>query len=322
MIRMRALFPAAFLPAAALFAQTAAPSPFARAVDAEVTNLEKQFVPLAQAMPPDRFDFTPESLRVPGSELAGVRTFAAQIRHVAADNFAIWAPISGKPETAGIDAPNGPATMTSRAEILDFLQRSFAFSHEAARRLSSDNALALVDFRGQKVTQLSLVALGISHAMDHYGQMVEYLRLSGTAPPGSRPSTPKGAAASGAPSADERSVRDAEARWVDALDRRDAAALRALLDDDFVDVTWKGDVRDKSAAVAALEAPNRPSTTQTLQEVRVRFAAPDTAVVTGMNVVTGKAPDFTARVRFTDVFVRRAGSWRAFSAQETLEKAD
>jgi hypothetical protein len=191
MIRTRAFLSVAVFPAAALLAQQPpGSSPFAQAVDAEITKLEKQFVSLAQAMPPEKFDFTPESLRIPGSELAGVRTFAAQVRHVAADNISIWAPISGKPEPAGTDAPNGPASMTSRAEILDFLQRSFAFSHEAAPRLTSENAVDLVDFRGGKVTQLSLVALAFRHAMDHYGQMVEYLRLSGTVPPGSRPSAP------------------------------------------------------------------------------------------------------------------------------------
>ena len=190
MIRMRGFVLLAVLPAVASFGQpgpTAPASPFGAAVDEEVAQLEKQFVTLAEAMPPEKFDFSPEGLRIPGSDLAGVRTYTTQVRHVAADNFAIWAPISGKPEPAGIDAPNGPAGMTSRAEILDFLKRSFAFSHEAARRLTAENATELVDFRGRKVTRLSLVVLAFSHAMDHYGQMVEYLRLSGTAPPGSRP---------------------------------------------------------------------------------------------------------------------------------------
>jgi len=122
------------------------------------------------------------------------------------------------------------------------------------------------------------------------------------------------------PGQDELAVREAEARWVEALDTRNAAALRSLLDENFVDITWKGEVRDRSAAVAALEAPGRPSMKQTLQELRVRFAAPDVAVVTGLNVVSSKAPDFTARVRFTDVFVKRAGVWKALSAQETLER--
>ena len=125
----------------------------------------------------------------------------------------------------------------------------------------------------------------------------------------------------GSMTSEESSVREAEARWVAALETRDAAALGALLDEDFVDITWKGEVRDRRAAVAALAAPERPSMTQRLQEIRVRFAAPGVAVVTGVNVVTSKAPDFTARVRFTDVFVRRGGAWKALSAQETLEGA-
>ncbi len=132
----------------------------------------------------------------------------------------------------------------------------------------------------------------------------------------------RGSSAARAASPEEQSVRDAEARWVEALENRDSAALRALLDDDFVDITWKGEVRDRGMAVAALEAPGRPSMKQTLQDIRVRFAAPDVAVVTGVNVASGKAPDFTARIRFTDAFVKRAGAWKAFTAQETLERSE
>jgi uncharacterized protein (TIGR02246 family) len=126
----------------------------------------------------------------------------------------------------------------------------------------------------------------------------------------------------GSSAQEEQAVREAEARWVEALDTRNAAALRSLLDENFVDITWKGEVRNRAAAIAAVEAPNRPSMKQTLQDMRIRFAAPDVAVVTGLNVVTGKAPDFTARVRFTDVFVKRDGVWKALSAQETLEQKD
>ena len=127
-----------------------------------------------------------------------------------------------------------------------------------------------------------------------------------------------------APAEEERAVRDAEARWVDALDRRDGAALLALLDEDFLDVTWKGEVRDRRAAVAAVSAPAsaRPAMTQALQDLRVRFAVPDVAIVTGVNAVSSPSPAFAARIRFTDVFVKRGGSWKALSAQETLERGE
>ncbi|HEY4231341.1 MAG TPA: nuclear transport factor 2 family protein [Thermoanaerobaculia bacterium] len=121
------------------------------------------------------------------------------------------------------------------------------------------------------------------------------------------------------PAREETAVRDAEAKWVEALDRRDGAALRALLDEDFLDVTWKGEVRDRQAAVAALSAPGRPEMTPALQDLRVRFAVPDVAIVTGVNAVSSKSPAFAARIRFTDVFVKRGSAWKALSAQETLE---
>lgn len=190
---MRLLALAPFFVSAVLPAQTTATpsgSPFAAAIDQEVTSLETQFVALAEAMPESRFDFTPEKLAIKDSDFQGVRTFGAQVRHVAADNFAIWAPLTGKPVPAGTDAPNGPATMTSRAEILRFLKDSFQFAHQAAVQLTSQNALETVDFRGRAVTRISLVSLGLTHPMDHYGQMVVYLRLCGLTPPGRPRATP------------------------------------------------------------------------------------------------------------------------------------
>ena len=168
----------------------AGPGTFSAALDAEITNLEKQFVGTAEAMPEDKFNASPETLNLAGSEFKGVRTFAEQVKHVAADNFAIWAPLTGKPEPPGINAPNGPREMKSRAEILKFLKDSFAYSHQAVIGLTAENALELVEFRGNKVTRISLVVLALTHATDHYGQMVEYLRLNGIVPPGSRRQMP------------------------------------------------------------------------------------------------------------------------------------
>jgi uncharacterized damage-inducible protein DinB len=168
----------------------AAQTAFSSAIDAEISNIENQFVNATEAMPADKFDSSPESLNLRGSEFKGVRTFAMQVKHVAADNFAIWAPLTGKPEPAGIHAPNGPSEMKTRAEIIKFLKDSFAYGHQAVRGLTSENVLELVEFRGRKVTRLSLVILALTHVNDHYGQMVEYLRMSGVVPPASRMNMP------------------------------------------------------------------------------------------------------------------------------------
>jgi uncharacterized damage-inducible protein DinB len=163
------------------------PSAFANAIDQEITNIETLFVSAAEAMPEDKFNASPETLNIPGSEFKGVRTFATQIRHVAADDFAIWAPLTGQPEPPGINAPNGPAEMKTRAEILKFLKDSFAYSHQAVTGLTGENALEQVEFRRNKVTRISLVVLAPTHINDHYGQIVEYLRMNGVVPPASRP---------------------------------------------------------------------------------------------------------------------------------------
>lgn len=163
-----------------------AQSQFSAVMAQEIGKIDSQFLAAAEAMPEDKFNFTPESLNVPGSKLKGVRTFAMQVKHVAADNFSIWAPLTGKPEPAGINAPAGPDAMKSRTEILKFLRDSMAYSREAVTGLTAENSLQMVEFRGKKMTRLSLAVLALTHMNDHYGQIVEYLRLSGTVPPASR----------------------------------------------------------------------------------------------------------------------------------------
>lgn len=166
------------------------PSTVVSAVDAEISMLEKQLVGAAEAMPPERFDFTPESLNLKGSEFKGVRTFALQIKHVAADNFSIWAPIAGEPEPPGVNAPAGPDAMKSRAEIIKFLKDSFIYAHKAARNLTAENLSGTVDFRGSKTTRLRQIVLAMAHGNDHYGQMVEYLRMNGVVPGASQMKMP------------------------------------------------------------------------------------------------------------------------------------
>lgn len=72
-----------------------APPTIASAVDREISSVEKQIVDTAEAMPEDKFNFSPESLNIPGAGYKGVRTFASQVKHVAASNYAIWWRLTG-----------------------------------------------------------------------------------------------------------------------------------------------------------------------------------------------------------------------------------
>jgi hypothetical protein len=163
--------------------QQASPT-IASTVDREISNIEKQIVEAAEALPEDKFNFSPESLKIPGSEYKGVRTFAVQVKHVAASNYFIWSPLTGDKLPEGLEDGNGPENLKTKADIIKFLKDSFALGHKAAATLTIENMLQTP--QSSKSIRLRLATFAVAHAFDHYGQMVEYLRMNGIAPPASR----------------------------------------------------------------------------------------------------------------------------------------
>jgi hypothetical protein len=153
-------------------------------VDSEISGIEQQVVDVAEAMPEDKYNFSPESLNIPGDDYKGVRTFALQVKHVAASNYFIWSTITGDKLPDGLKDGNGPTDLKTKADIIKFLKDSFAQGHKAAATLTVENMLQPV---GQgKSLRLHRAEFGVAHAFDHYGQMVEYLRMNGIVPPASR----------------------------------------------------------------------------------------------------------------------------------------
>ena len=171
-------------PASVPQAQPSPPPTIASAVDSEISNIERQIIDVAEAMPEDKYNFSPESLNIPGSDFKGVRTFAVQVKHVAASNYFIWSHLTGDKLPEGLKDGNGPENLKTKAEIIKFLQDSFALGHRAAATLTTENMLQSAE--GSKSSRLHLATFGVAHASNHYGQMVEYLRMNGIVPPASR----------------------------------------------------------------------------------------------------------------------------------------
>jgi hypothetical protein len=160
------------------------PPTIASAVDREISGIEKQILEVVEAMPEDKYNFSPESLNIPGSDYKGVRTFAVQVKHVAASNYFIWSPLTGEKLPEGLKDGNGPPNVNTKADIIKFLKESFALGHKAAAALTTENMLQAPEH--SKSTRLHLATFGVTHAFDHYGQLVEYLRMNGIVPPASR----------------------------------------------------------------------------------------------------------------------------------------
>ena len=155
----------------------------AKVMDRGFSNVEKEFVSAADAMPEDKYNFAPTN-----GEFKGVRTFAQQVKHVAAVNYLVFAGILGEKPPVDIGEESGPASIKSKADISKYLRDSFAYGHRAFATLTPDNIVAPIDspFSKDKVTRLGMSTLIIGHCFDHYGQMVVYLRMNGIVPPASR----------------------------------------------------------------------------------------------------------------------------------------
>jgi uncharacterized damage-inducible protein DinB len=151
---------------------------------------EGEVVAVAKAMPADKYSFAPSAATFAAGSPAKfdtVRTFGQQVTHIALANYSFYSAVSGmKPDVdraALVKMSNDPKV--SKDDALKMLIDSLAFAHKAIDTITAANAfLAIKPVDGQN-TRASLAAFGVAHGYDHYGQMVEYLRMNGIVPPGS-----------------------------------------------------------------------------------------------------------------------------------------
>jgi uncharacterized damage-inducible protein DinB len=147
---------------------------------------ERVIVSAADAMPADKYGFAPTD-----GEFKGVRTFGQQVKHLAATNHILAAAALGEEPPPGAGDEMGPETVRTKAEILDYLNASFEHLAKAVDAIGQKNVPVnpspISPLKKGEVTRSALVAESLFHASDHYGQMVEYLRMNGIVPPASRP---------------------------------------------------------------------------------------------------------------------------------------
>lgn len=150
--------------------------------DRSVSGAERAILHVAEVMPEEKYNFAPIN-----GEFKGVRTFAQMVKHVAVDQYVDAAALLG--EKTPIDQGtqmNGPDSVRTKAEILKFLQDGFAYMHKAMRTVNQKNLMEPLNFQGTQLPRLSIVSAAITHPWDHYGQLVEYLRMNGIDPQAQR----------------------------------------------------------------------------------------------------------------------------------------
>lgn len=149
-------------------------------------SVEKQIVSAADAMPAVKYGFAPMD-----GEFKGVRSFGQQVKHLAATNHILAAAALGEETPADAGDEDGPETVRTKAEILDYLTSSFTHLSKAIDAIDEKNPTVksspISPLKKTETTRLALTAESLIHAFNHYGQMVEYLRMNGVVPPASRP---------------------------------------------------------------------------------------------------------------------------------------
>ena len=157
-----------------------------RALQALLRIAEKEIIPAVEAMPADKFGFAPTD-----GEFKGVRTFGQMVKHLSATNYILAAAALGEQPPADAGDELGPETVRTKAEILNYLDGSFAQLYRATEAIGqmipSVNASPISPLKQGEITRSALIVESLMHAYDHYGQMVEYLRMNGVVPPASRP---------------------------------------------------------------------------------------------------------------------------------------
>jgi hypothetical protein len=164
-------------------AQRQSPPTISQVEGGLVDDVESAIVPAADAMPEEKYSFVPSN-----GQFKDVRNFAQQLKHLATSNYEMGSAILGEKPPVDVGGENGPDSVEGKAEIIQYVKNSFAYLRKALTTINEKNATEEIQspIEPGTVTKLGLGTLCLWHDFDHYGQMVEYLRMNGIVPPASR----------------------------------------------------------------------------------------------------------------------------------------
>lgn len=162
---------------AAKAAESASAQPPSEVYGGLIKRLSEEVVGAAEAMPANKYNFAPTA-----GKFDGVRTFGAQVQHLAEANFFFFSGfgLSGAPDDAKLKS------LKSKDELVQALKDSFAFAQKGIDTMTPQNAFVNVGSGKMQMTRAGWATLCLAHSMDHYGQMVVYLRMNGIVPPASQ----------------------------------------------------------------------------------------------------------------------------------------
>jgi uncharacterized damage-inducible protein DinB len=154
------------------------PKSIADSVSSTLSSAEGDLLGLAEAMPEDKYSFVPDR-----GDFQGVRSFGEQIKHVACAQFAFFNEFEGKKPPDDCEK-GGRDPARTKSQLVTYLKDSFDYGNRVLATLTANNALDPIEGRyAGPNTKLGISVVAVWHLTDHYGQLVEYLRMNGIVPP-------------------------------------------------------------------------------------------------------------------------------------------
>jgi len=132
----------------------------------------------AEKMPAENFNFKPTE---------AVRSFGQILGHIADSQYYFCSAVLGEKNPA----PKIEKTKTSKEELTAALKDAFAYCDKAHEGLTDATADDMVKFMGREMPKLNVLSANNMHTVEHYGNLITYLRLKNIVPPSSDPEVMK-----------------------------------------------------------------------------------------------------------------------------------
>src|SRR6266496_2790259 len=164
---------AAFLLTAPLQGQPSTKSPLIATSQGFFSSAKNNILRSADKVPDELWSYQPTP---------AVRSFAQMFAHIADGQYEFCGMASeGKIVNKDIEK-----TATTRTAILAALKDAFAYCNAAYAKMSDASTVETVPFFGRQVTRIGAMDYNVVHTMEHYGNLVTYMRLKNIVPPTSR----------------------------------------------------------------------------------------------------------------------------------------
>jgi len=128
----------------------------------------------AEKVPEENYNFKPTD---------AVRSFGQIVGHVADAQYLFCSIALGEKNPA----PKIEQTKTSKADLIAALKDAFAYCDKAYDGMTDASATQMVKLFGNDAPKLDVLTVNNMHNMEHYGNLVTYMRLKNIVPPTSEP---------------------------------------------------------------------------------------------------------------------------------------